>query len=126
MEKKIINTAAAPAPIGPYNQAIEAGGFLFVSGQVAIDPANGNLLQHDIQTETRQVMHNLLSILHKAAMDFNNVVKSTIFLSDMNLFAEVNAVYSEYFSGDFPARETVAVKGLPKGANVEISVIACR
>ncbi len=124
MEKKIINTSNAPAPIGPYNQAIQLGGLLFVSGQIAINPANGNIEATDIHAETHQVMHNLKAILSEAGMDFSNIVKTTIFLSDMSLFATVNEVYGKYFQSDFPARETVAVKGLPKNVNVEISVIA--
>jgi 2-iminobutanoate/2-iminopropanoate deaminase len=126
MEKKIINTAKAPAPIGPYSQAVQTGSLLFVSGQVAIDPATGQVNTADIISETELVMSNLRAILHEARMDFNNVVKTTIFLSDMSLFAQVNDIYSKYFTGDFPARETVAVKGLPKNVNVEISVIASR
>lgn len=126
MEKKIINTSNAPAPIGPYNQAVFAGNLLFVSGQVAINPASGNIDAKDIIGETHQVMHNLKAILAEVKMDFSNVVKTTIFLSDMNLFATVNEIYGKYFSGDFPARETVAVKGLPKNVNIEISVIAAK
>lgn len=124
MEKKIINTKNAPAPIGPYNQAVMAGNMLFISGQVAINPANGNIEAKDISAETHQVMQNLKAILAEAGMDFSNAVKTTIFLSDMSLFSEVNEVYGRYFTGDFPARETVAVKGLPKNVNVEISMLA--
>ncbi|HLK31275.1 MAG TPA: Rid family detoxifying hydrolase [Puia sp.] len=126
MEKKIINTKNAPDPIGPYNQAIFVNNMLFISGQVAINPATGNVEAKDVIAETHQVMHNLKSILAEAKMDFNNVAKTTIFLSDMSLFATVNEVYGKYFTGDFPARETVAVKGLPKNVNVEISMIAAR
>ncbi len=126
MEKIIVNTPSAPAPIGPYSQAVQFGNFLFVSGQVAINPESGNVEATDVVGETHQVMHNLRAVLHAAQMDFNNVVKTTIFLSDMSLFATVNEIYGKYFNGDFPARETVAVKGLPKGVNVEISVIAAR
>ena len=126
MEKKIVNTPNAPAPIGPYNQAVYAGNLLFVSGQVAINPATGNIDATDVIGEAHQVMHNLKAILSEAGMDFSNVVKTTIFLSDMSLFATINEIYGKYFSGDFPARETVAVKGLPKNVNVEISVIASR
>lgn len=126
MEKKIINTADAPAPIGPYSQAVQVGTMLFVSGQVPINPATGNVEAKTIEEEAEQVMKNLRAVLHEAQMDFNNVVKTTIFLSDMSLFAQVNEVYSKYFTGDYPARETVAVKGLPKAVNVEISVIAAR
>ena len=126
MEKKIINTPNAPTPIGPYNQAVLAGDLLFISGQVAINPATGNIETTDVIGETHQVMHNLKSILSDARMDFSHIVKTTIFLSDMSLFATVNEVYGKYFNGDFPARETVAVKGLPKNANVEISMIASK
>jgi 2-iminobutanoate/2-iminopropanoate deaminase len=126
MEKKIINTTSAPAPIGPYNQAVQAGNFLFISGQIAINPATGNLENTDTLGETHQVMQNLKSVLQEAGMDFSNVVKTTIFLSDMGLFSTVNEVYGRYFSGDFPARETVAVKGLPRNVNVEISMIAMK
>jgi 2-iminobutanoate/2-iminopropanoate deaminase len=126
MEKKIFNTVKAPAPIGPYSQAVQAGNMLFVSGQVAINPATGNVEATDIAGETHQVMQNIAAILHEAQMDFNNVVKTTIFLSDMSLFAAVNEVYAGYLTGDYPARETVAVKGLPKNVNVEISVVAAR
>ena len=124
MEKTIISTPNAPEPIGPYNQAVFANGMLFISGQVAINPTTGNTDVSDIFDETHQVMHNLRAILTEAEMDFANVVKTTIFLSDMALFASVNEVYGKYFHGEFPARETVAVKGLPKNVNVEISMIA--
>src|SRR6188474_26816 len=124
MTKQVINTNNAPAPIGPYNQAIKAGTFLFISGQVALKPGTSELANADIMEETHQVMQNLKSILAEAGMTFNNVVKTTIFLSDMDLFSEVNDIYAKYFEGNFPARETVAVKGLPKKANVEISMIA--
>ncbi|WP_462249026.1 RidA family protein [Ferruginibacter sp.] len=126
MTKQIINTDNAPAPIGPYNQAVFAGNLLFISGQVALKPVTGELANADIIEETHQVMQNLKAILTEALMDFSNVVKTTIFLSDMNLFGQVNEIYGKYFSGDFPARETVAVKGLPKNVNVEISMIAAR
>ena len=124
MSKQVINTEKAPAPIGPYNQSVLAGGFLFISGQVPIDPSSGNLVSGDIKTEAHQSMKNIQAILDEAKLTFEHVVKTTIFLSDMNLFAEVNEVYGSYFKGDYPARETVAVKGLPKGVNVEISMIA--
>jgi 2-iminobutanoate/2-iminopropanoate deaminase len=126
MEKKIIRTSNAPEPIGPYSQAVMNAGLLFISGQVAIDPANGAMVAGDLKAEATRVMQNLKGILSEAQMDFNNVIKTTIFLSDMSLFAEVNEIYASYFTGDFPARETVAVKGLPKNANVEISMIAAR
>jgi len=126
MSKTIINTTAAPAPIGPYNQAILTGNMLFISGQVCIDPPTGELRNKDIQEETHQVMHNLKAILQEAGMDFSNVVKTTIFLTDMNQFGEVNQVYGKYFENDFPARETVQVSALPKFVNVEISMIAVK
>jgi 2-iminobutanoate/2-iminopropanoate deaminase len=124
MAKTIVQTPNAPAPIGPYSQAVKANGFLFVSGQVAIDPATGNVEAKDVAAEAHQVMRNLDAILKTAGTSFANVVKTTIFLSDMSLFAQVNEVYATYLDGAFPARETVAVKGLPKNVNVEISMIA--
>lgn len=124
MEKKIVNTNNAPAPIGPYNQAVQFGNMLFVSGQIPLDAATGNLVQGDIKTETHKVMENLAAILKEAGMDFSNVLKSTIFLMDMGQFAQVNEVYGSYFKDNAPARETVQVAGLPRGVNVEISVIA--
>ena len=124
MRKQIINTPDAPAPIGPYNQAVQAGDWLFVSGQVAIVPSTGELNINTIQEEATQVMENLKAILTAANITFANVVKTTIFLSDMGLFAQVNEIYGSYFAGDYPARETVAVKTLPKNVNVEISLIA--
>ncbi len=124
MDKKIINTPNAPAPIGPYSQAIQAGNLLFISGQIPIDPATGKVEASDIIGETHQVMHNLKAILSEAKSDFSHVVKTTILLSDMSLFADVNEVYGKYFSGDFPTRETYAVKTLPKNVNIEISMIA--
>jgi 2-iminobutanoate/2-iminopropanoate deaminase len=122
--KTIINTHNAPAPIGPYSQAVLANGFLFVSGQVAINPENGEINLSSISEETHQVMRNIKAVLLEAEYEFDHIVKTTIFLSDMNLFTEVNEVYGSYFQSNFPARETVAVKGLPKGVNVEISVTA--
>lgn len=124
MNKKVINTAKAPAPIGPYNQAIVSNGMLYISGQIAINPETNELISGDAATETHQSMRNLAAILEEAGINLNHVVKTTIFLSDMDFFAQVNEVYGSYFSGDYPARETVAVKGLPKGVNVEISMIA--
>ncbi|MBL7759459.1 MAG: RidA family protein [Sediminibacterium sp.] len=124
MSKQVIKTDLAPAPIGPYNQAIIANGFLFASGQVALNPATGELELSSIQAETHQVMKNVLAVLNEAGLTIDHVVKTTIFLSDMGLFAQVNEVYGSYFSGQYPARETVAVKGLPRGVNVEISVTA--
>jgi 2-iminobutanoate/2-iminopropanoate deaminase len=125
MNRNIIITTAAPAPIGPYSQAVMAGGMLFISGQIALDPIDGTLYKGDIMTETERVMQNLKGILIAAGLDFSNVVKSTIFLMDMAQFAEVNEVYGRYFDASTaPARETVQVSGLPKGVNVEISMIA--
>jgi 2-iminobutanoate/2-iminopropanoate deaminase len=124
--KKVINTTNAPAPIGPYSQAIIAGNLLFVSGQIPINPATGELVMTDIKTETKQVMENIKSILTEAGVDFGNIVKTSIFLTDMQNFAQVNEVYGSYFKDQFPARETVAVSGLPKGVNVEISVTAIK
>ena len=126
MEKTVITTKSAPAPIGPYNQAILVNNTLYISGQVCIDPTTNNLKNKDLQEETHQVMQNLKSILHEAGMTFNNVVKTTIFLTDMNRFSEVNEIYGKYFDGDFPARETVQVSALPKFVNVEISMIAVK
>jgi 2-iminobutanoate/2-iminopropanoate deaminase len=126
MEKKIIITQQAPAPIGPYSQAVQAGGLLFLSGQVAINPATGNIEATDTKAETIQVMENLKAVLQEAGYNFGDVVKTSIFLSDMSLFGTVNEVYGSYFTGNYPARETVAVKTLPKNVNVEISMIAAK
>lgn len=122
--KKIINTQKAPAPIGPYSQGVLTGNTLYISGQIAINPETGHVVMSDIKDETTQVMENLGAILHAANMDFSNLVKCSIFLSDMNNFAEMNAVYSSYFKDQFPARETVQVSCLPKDMKVEISGIA--
>lgn len=124
MEKQIINTPNAPAPIGPYNQSVKVGNTLYVSGQIPLDPASGNLVTSGITDETHQAMKNLEAVLSAAGMSFQNVVKTTIFLTDMQTFPQVNEAYGSYFTGDFPARETVQVAALPKGVNVEISVIA--
>ena len=124
MKKQIINTLNAPDPIGPYSQAVKTGGMLFISGQVAIKPGTSELITDNIQKETEQVMNNLKTILSEAGLGFKHVIKTTIFLKDMNLFVSVNEVYGKFFESDFPARETVAVKGLPKDVNVEISMIA--
>ncbi len=124
MQIKTITTSDAPAPIGPYNQAVAANGFLYVSGQIPLDPATGELVNGTIEEETHMVMKNLAAVLAAADANFNQVLKTTIFLIDMSLFAEVNAVYGTYFNGHFPARETVAVSGLPKGVRVEISMTA--
>ena len=124
MKRKIVNAISAPSPIGPYSQAVMAGKFLFVSGQIAINSVSNKLMTSDIETETRQVMQNIEAILVEAGMNFASIVKTTIFLKDMNNFAKVNEIYGSYFSGDFPARETVEVSRLPKDVNVEISVVA--
>lgn len=122
--KRIIHTNQAPAPIGPYSQAVAFGDTLYVSGQIALHPETGELQMETVQIETEQVMQNLKAVLHAAGTDFSQVLKSTIFLSDMALFAEVNVIYERFFNENPPARETVQVAGLPKGVNVEISVIA--
>ena len=125
--KKIINTSNAPAPIGPYNQAILSNGTLYISGQIPLNPKNGELISGDIKKETKQSMENLKAILTEAEMTFENVVKSSIFLSDMKQFTEVNEVYASYFNAETaPARETVEVANLPKFVNVEISMIAVK
>lgn len=124
MQKQIINSTKAPAPIGPYSQSVKANGLLFISGQIPIDPATNEQVSGDIAKETHQVMKNLEAILTEAGLGFEHVVKTNIFLGDMSLFAAMNEVYGSYFKGDYPARETVAAKALPKGANVEISMIA--
>ena len=124
MSKQVIQTNKVPAPIGPYSQAVIANGFLFASGQIAFDPTTGKLVLDTIQSETKQVMENIKAILEAANIHFGHIVKTTIFLSDMQLFAQVNEVYGSYFADQFPARETVAVKTLPRNVNVEISVTA--
>jgi 2-iminobutanoate/2-iminopropanoate deaminase len=124
MEKRIIRTNQAPAPIGPYSQAIQFGNMLFISGQIPIDPATGNLVSGSVKDETHQVMKNLDAILKEAGMVFSNVIKTSIFLMDMGQFADVNEVYGSYLGSGAPARETVQVAGLPKGVKVEISMIA--
>ena len=124
MKKSIVNTPKAPSPIGPYSQAVVAGNLLFISGQIAIDPTTNELIAGTIEEETHRVMQNLQAVLEAAETDFTQVVKTTIFLKDMALFAAVNAVYGSYFSANYPARETVAAKGLPKNVNVEISMVA--
>ncbi|SDL12001.1 2-iminobutanoate/2-iminopropanoate deaminase [Salinimicrobium catena] len=125
--KKIIRTTNAPAPIGPYNQAVLAGNTLYISGQIALDPETSELVLTGIQEETEQVMQNLKAVLEAAGMNFENVVKSSIFISDMNNFSQINSVYSKYFDEETaPARETVEVANLPKFVNVEISMIAIK
>ncbi len=125
MEKKIIFSTHAPQPIGPYSQAVMSGNTLYCSGQIALD-TEGHLLNDSIEVETKQVMHNIAELLKAAGMDYSHIVKTSIFLTDMTDFAKVNAEYAKCFTGDFPARETVEVSALPKGAHVEISVIAVK
>lgn len=123
--RQIINTDQAPAPVGPYNQAIAAGNLLFVSGQIAIDPHTGDLVNGDIEAETRQVLHNIGAILRAADTNYQGVVKCSVFVRDMAMYSRINAVYAEFFEETLaPARELVEVSGLPKNVNVEISVIA--
>ena len=125
--KKIITTSQAPAPIGPYNQAVLSGNTLYTSGQIALNPVTMELVLDDIKTETKQVMENMKAVLGAATMTFENVVKTSIFISDMNNFSQINAVYGEYFNeATAPARETVEVANLPKFVNVEISMIAVK
>jgi 2-iminobutanoate/2-iminopropanoate deaminase len=124
MASTIINSTQAPAPIGPYSQAVRANGIVYVSGQVALDPTSGNMVQTDIEAETHRVMQNLQAILSEAGLNFTHVVKCTIFVKDLNNFARINNVYGSYFTQNPPARETVEVSRLPKDANVEISCIA--
>ncbi len=125
--KQIIFTEKAPAPIGPYNQAILVGNTLYTSGQIAINPATGNLVLETIEAETKQVMDNMKAVLEAAQMSFENVIKTTIFITDMNDFGKINAIYGSYFDEkSAPARETVQVAALPKNVNVEISVLAIK
>lgn len=123
--KQLVNTPAAPLPIGPYNQATIFNGMLFVSGQIALDPATGELVLDDIETETHRVLQNLKAIVEAAGSSLEKVLKATVFVKDMNMFGRINAVYGEYFKPEFaPARELVQVAALPKFVNIEISVIA--
>lgn len=122
--KKIINTKKAPAPIGPYNQAVMINDTLYVSGQIPANPANGEIVKSDITAQTKQVMENIKEILKEAGMDFSNIIKCSIFISSMKNFPTINEVYGSYFTEDFPARETIEVAGLPLGVDVEISCIA--
>lgn len=126
MVKKIINTPDAPPPIGPYNQAILAGDTLYIAGQICLDAKTGELKNADVREETRQAMLNLQYVLQAAGMSFANVVKTTIFITDMKQFPEINEEYGKFFESDFPARETVQVAALPKFVNVEISMIAVK
>jgi 2-iminobutanoate/2-iminopropanoate deaminase len=123
MNKEIISTSDAPSAIGPYSQAVKSGSLVFLSGQIALD-TSGNIVSDDVQAQTHQVMKNIAAILKAVQADYSAIVKTSIFLKDMNDFSAVNAVYASYFSGDFPARETVEVSRLPKDVRVEISVIA--
>lgn len=122
--KKIIHTPDAPQPIGPYSQAVLINNILYASGQICIDPVTGNMNNENILHETQQVMKNIQAILHAAGMNFSHIVKTTIFLTDMNNFSKMNEVYASCFEKEFPARETVQVSRLPKDANVEISITA--
>lgn len=123
--KKLVNTPGAPLPIGPYNQAVAHNGLLYVSGQIALDPATGQLVLDDIETETHRVLQNLQAILEAGGSSLQQVLKATVFVKDMELFGRINAVYGAYFKPEFaPARETVEVSALPKYVNIEISVIA--
>ena len=123
--KKIINSSAAPAPVGPYNHSVKVGNLLLVSGQIALDPSSGELVMDSIEAETHQVMKNLIAILKEAGMTLANVAKASVFVSDMNNYGRINAVYAEYFDeATAPARELVEVANLPKFVNIEISVIA--
>lgn len=124
MKKTAVSTAAAPSAIGPYSQATKAGGFLFVSGQIPLDPASGQLVSGTIEDETRRVMENLKAILAEAGASFDAVVKTTIFLKDMGAFTKVNEIYASYFKPPYPARATVEVARLPKDVRVEIDCIA--
>lgn len=124
MQKEVIYTENAPAPIGPYSQAIRAGNLLFVSGQIAINPETNEMITDSIISETEMVLKNVSALLESGGSSWQNVVKTSIFLSDMSFFAEVNSIYSNFVSEPFPARETIAVKTLPKNVNIEISVIA--
>ncbi|HET6410334.1 MAG TPA: RidA family protein [Chthoniobacteraceae bacterium] len=124
--KTVISSAEAPAAVGPYSQAIAAGSFVFCAGQIPLDPATGNLIEGDVTAQTRRVLDNVKAVLAAAGATLNDVVKSTVFLLDMNDFAAMNAVYAEYFASPFPARSTIQVARLPKDARVEIEVIAVR
>ena len=124
--KKIIETLNAPKPIGPYSQAVLSGNILYTSGQIAIDPKTEKLVMDSIELETKQIMNNIEALLKEASMTFNDVIKTSIFISNMNNFDQINKIYGQYFSTNFPARETVEVSCLPKNVNVEISVIAAK
>ncbi len=121
--KNIIYSENVPKPIGPYSQAVEIDNLVFLSGQIGIDPKTGNIVQGGIASETRQVMNNIRAVLEEANLSFENVIKVTIFLTNLTVFNEVNQIYGEYFTEDFPARSTIEVQALPKGAKIEIEVI---
>ncbi len=123
-QKKVIKPAKSPAAVGPYNHAIRTGELLFCAGQIPIEPATGNLVAGDIKVQTQRVLENVKAILDDQKLTFANVVKSTVFLTNLADFAGMNEVYAEYFTADFPARSTIQVAALPKGANVEIEVVA--
>lgn len=122
--KKVIATSEAPVAVGPYSQAVAVGNFLFCAGQIPLDPATGELVQGDVKTQTERVLQNVAAVLRANGMTFANVVKSTVFLTDLANFAQMNEVYSRYFAAPFPARSTIQVAGLPKGSQVEIEVVA--
>lgn len=126
MEKNIVITENAPKPIGPYSQAVWAGNTLYLSGQIALNPKSNELVMDSIEAETRQIMENIGAVLSSQKLNFDNIVKTSIFLKDMGDFARVNAIYGTYFEADFPARETIQVAGLPLNVNVEISIIAVK
>jgi 2-iminobutanoate/2-iminopropanoate deaminase len=126
MSKKIIYTEKAPKPVGPYSQAVEIEGFVYLAGQIPIDPSTGNVVQGDIKIQTRQVLENIKAVLNASGCGLNNVVKTTIYLVDMKDFTQVNEIYGEYFKEDYPSRSTVEVKALPKESGVEIEAIAVK
>ncbi len=126
MNKQIIHTDHAPKAVGPYSQAVMAGDFLFCSGQIAIDPASNEVLKSGVKDQTHRVMKNIEAVLKQAGLSFGNIIKTTIFVTDMNDFAVVNEVYSSYLQAPYPARSTVAVLALPKGVNVEVEVVALK
>jgi len=126
MNKKVVYTKNAPSPVGPYSQAIEANGFIFLSGQIPMDAVSGNMEDQDVEKQTKKVMENIRMLLEAENLGFGNIVKTTIFITDMNNFQKVNSIYASYFNSEFPARSTVEVAGLPKNALVEIEAVAFR
>jgi len=122
--KKIVNTNEAPAAVGPYSQAVRAGGFLFCAGQIPLDPKTGSIVSSDIKTQTEQVLKNIEAILKAEGLSFDNVVKTTVFMVDLSEFAQMNEVYAKYFRPPYPARSTIQVAALPRGAKIEIEVVA--